>query len=170
MSTRVVGNVEDVEDWLPAPNETFIPRMLRRIVDQLSTISADVASIKSKLCSIEFEQMNLSRRLEKIEESPALKKASSSGVFNNVKVVSVESSDEEDVMLQNRSKALDRILALCPTEETDFSSSSKRMRGNLFPVTPSKSLTRGSTSNPSNCTSGSSSYYDYIFADDRPDE
>lgn len=170
MSTRVVGNVEDVEDWLPAPNETFIPSMLRRIEDQLSRISADVASINSKLGSIEIEQMNLSRRLEKIEESPALKKASSSGVFNNVKAVSVESSDEEDVLLQNRSKELDRYLAFCRPEETDFSSSSKRMRGNLDPVTPSKSLTRGSTSKPSNCTSGSSSIYDYIFADDRPDK
>jgi len=47
--------VENIEDWMPSANETFIPRFLRRIEDRLEQISNEMRSMHATIRSIQLE-------------------------------------------------------------------------------------------------------------------
>ena len=62
-----IHDVENIEDWMPSANETFIPRFLRRIEDRLEQISNEMRSMHATIRSIQLDLIIQVCRLEKLE-------------------------------------------------------------------------------------------------------
>ena len=80
-----IHDMENIEDWMPSANETFIPRFLRRIEDRLEQISNEMRSMHATIRSIQQELIIQVCCLEKLEAAAR----------NNSSKAAV--SDEDDV-------------------------------------------------------------------------
>lgn len=165
-----IHDVENIEDWMPSANETFIPRFLRRIEDRLEQISNEMRSMHATIRSIQLELIIQVFRLEKLEAA-ARNNSSKAAVSDEDDVGEAFKDDEarqveealNNITDEVNSEGVPKPNILTPTSRT-----SHETRLPVTPLTRQRKLTFEDSSvfvRPIELTVVENRIYNYIFSE-----